>query len=544
MTFSTACSSTLFQLSLYFNKFVDSVENWRKVKDSLVSIKDIFTSTAAVRTNFSADVATISAPLVKCINSDCTDLAKEAIVLSAFLSCELKSGFATHVNQFCPALIQTLGKTNKILSSQGFAALSTIIANVKSIFVVHQICSAAICTNFIARPLSAKLFLQLIDSFSARILLKGCNDIEKVFSQGLSDPVLHIKEAYRSAFRSYVHKLPSQLEPLTKALPKEVLKNFFQSRAMPSAQIIQVATQSVKPFYQVSSPVQSIKKSLPIQVGYGASSSNMASSISSVPKHRTKPSSIHLSRNPIQVSSTSSSSAVAYSVSSASRLQLKQGTFINKKIPDYSHIKSKAYQGYNTSVKAFPTYQKASKVKTAIKPSKPFEDCPKVKVFSEDSKFFLATIKEVPSPKKVVPFSHTLLHSQKPAGAVCQKISRSKPYNPYPQSLLSQKHDSHRSTSHTIPDQTANNRHSNCSQRIVKSNSHIIIEAPDNEVMSRNPIQAPQSVPDPVQASKRISAVISQPPQSLVVPRSSSSKRASPFNSEEKDIKHRKLDLF
>ncbi|KAJ9069563.1 CLIP-associating protein 1 [Entomophthora muscae] len=200
MTFSTACSSTLFQLSLYFNKVVDSVENWRKVKDSLVSIKDIFTSTAAVHTNFSADVATISTPLVKCINSDCTDLAKEAIVLSAFLSCELKSGFATHVNQFCPALIQTLGKTNKILSSQGFAALSTIIANVKSIFVVHQICSATICTNFIACPLSAKLFLQLIDSFSVQILLKGCNDIEKVFSQGLSDLVLHIKEAYCSAF--------------------------------------------------------------------------------------------------------------------------------------------------------------------------------------------------------------------------------------------------------------------------------------------------------------------------------------------------------
>ncbi|KAJ9063894.1 hypothetical protein DSO57_1036210 [Entomophthora muscae] len=434
MPFSTSYSFTFSKLSHHFNKVVESVENWRKVKDSIVSIKALFTSKAAASglTEISANVATIAAPLVKCINSEHNNLAKEAIDLSSFLSSTLKSGFAAHVNQFCPALIQTLGKTNKVCSSQGFAALSTIVANVKSIFVVHQICSAAICKSFIARPLSAKLFLQLIGSFSAQILLKGCNDIEKVFSQGLADPVLHIKEVFRSAFQTYVQKLPLRLEPLFKSLPKEVLKFFDQSRAISSAQIIQVASKSVKLASKVPTSVQPIKKSLSIQVGHATSSSDIAFASSSVPKHQKKPSSVRLSKNPTQASAMSSPSTAAYSVTSATRRQLKRSTIINEKIPDYSHIKSKVYQEHLAPVQMSLTSQSPSTARYSI-------PCPRATTFSQSSKYAIAITKEVPSSQKAVPYSHTLCPSQKPDGGVSQTVSSPEIDEPSPSLFLGQK---------------------------------------------------------------------------------------------------------
>ncbi|KAJ9062012.1 hypothetical protein DSO57_1015057 [Entomophthora muscae] len=539
MTISTSYSSTLSQLSQYLNEVVESFENWSKIKDSIVSLKALITSAAATHANFPTDVAAIVAPLAKYINSDRTSLAKEAIDLSAHLSCMLKTGFTVHVNQFCPALIQTLGKSNKIYRSQGFAALSTIIANVKSVAVVRQICSAALSKSIIARPLGANLFQELIGSFSAQLLLQGHNDIEKVFSQGLSDPVLEIKEVFRSAFQTYVHKLPSRLDPLTKSLPKEVLKFFDRSRAMPSALTIQVATQSVKPASQVPSSVQPIKKAHSIQVGSMASSSNMASSSSSVPKHQTKPPSVQVSKNTMQASSAPSSSASACSVSSAPRLQLKRGTIINEKIPDYSHIKPKVCQGRAASVKTLPTCQRPSIVKSASIPYKHPEPRPRVPGFSRSSKYALATARKAISPQKPVPLSHTLLPNQKPAGSVCQKSSSSKKHEPCSQSLLSQKHDGHRSLSYIIPGQVANNGGSNTSQRIVGSSSHIITELPYNGGSSRSATQALQSIPDAVQVSRSTSAVICQSPEALAVPRSSTSKRPSPF-SEEKDIKHQK----
>ncbi|KAJ9063789.1 hypothetical protein DSO57_1037206 [Entomophthora muscae] len=434
MPFSTSYSFTFSKLSHHFNKVVESVENWRKVKDSIVSNKALFTSNAAASglTGFSANVATIAAPLVKCINSEHNNLAKEEIDLSAFLSSTLESGFAAHVNQFCPALIQTLGKTNKVCSSQGFAALSTIIANVKSTFVVHQICSAAICKSFIARPLSAKLFLQLIDSFSAQILLKGCSDIEKVFSQGLSDPVLHIKEVFCSAFQTYVQKLPLQLEPLFKSLPKEVLKFFDQSRAISFAQIIQVASKPVKPASKVPTLVQPIKKSLSIQVGHATSSSDIAFTSSSVPKHQKKPYSVQLSKNPTQASAMSNPSTAAYSVSSATRRQLKCSTIINEKIPDYSHIKSKVYQEHLAPVQMSLTSQSPSTARYSI-------PCPRATTFSQSSKYAIATTKEVPSSQKAVPYSHTLCPSQKPDGVVSQTVPSPEIDEPSPSLFLGQK---------------------------------------------------------------------------------------------------------
>ncbi|KAJ9063252.1 hypothetical protein DSO57_1002156 [Entomophthora muscae] len=594
MTLSTSYSATLSQLSHYLNEAVESFENWSKIKDSIVSLKALFTSSAATHASFPTDVAAIAAPLVKYINSDRTSLAKEAIDLSAHLSRRLKAGFTAHVNQFCPALIQTLGKTNNIYRSQGFAALSTIIANVKSVVVVRQICSAAVCKSIIARPLGANLFKELIDSFSAQLLLQGHTDIEKVFSKGLSDPVLDIKEVFRSAFQIYLDKLPSRLDPLTKSLPKEVLKFFDQSRAVPSAQIIQVATQSVKPASKVSSSVQPIKKSLPSQVDYAASSSNMASSISSAPKHQTNPSATQLSKNLMQASSIPSFSAAAHSVSSASKLQIKRGTIINEKIPDYSYVKSKVCQGRAASVKALPISQKPNVAKSSSIPSKRTQSSLRATVFSQSSRYVMATTKKVPSSQNVTSYSHTLrpsqkpdeavsqkvlssqnvasyshtlrlnqkpdetvsqkissskeyepylkpLLSQKPNGVVSQKISSSNEYRPYSQLLMSQKHESDGSTSHIASNQEANTRHYIPSQRIVRSYSPIIMEVLHMKGMSNNTIQVPQSVHDTIQISKSKSAAISQSPKASVVPSSSGSKRSSPFIIEEKDIKHRKL---
>ncbi|KAJ9059253.1 hypothetical protein DSO57_1004236 [Entomophthora muscae] len=442
MTLSTSYSATLLQLSHYLNEAVESFENWSKIKDSIVSLKALFTLSAATHASFPTDVAAIAAPLVKYINSDRTSLAKEAIDLSAHLSRRLKAGFTAHVNQFCPALIQTLGKTNNIYRSQGFAALSTIIANVKSVVVVRQICSAAVCKSIIARPLCANLFKELIDSFSAQLLLQGHTDIEKVFYKGLSDPVLDIKEVFCSAFRIYLDKLPSRLDPLTKSLPKEVLKFFDQSRAVPSAQIIQVATQSVKPASKVSSSVQPIKKSLPSQVDYAASSSIMASSIFSAPKHQTNPSATQLSKNLMQASSMPSFSAAAHSVSSASKLQIKRGTIINEKIPDYSHVKSKVCQGRAASVKALPISQKPNVVKSSSIPSKRTQSSLRATVFSQSSRYVMATTKKVPSSQNVTSYSHTLCPSQKPDEAVSQKVPSSQNMASYSHTLrLNQKPD-------------------------------------------------------------------------------------------------------
>ncbi|KAJ9085700.1 hypothetical protein DSO57_1011402 [Entomophthora muscae] len=622
MTLSTSYCTSLSQLSHYLNEAVESFENWSKIKDTIVSLKALFTSSAATHASFPTDVAAIAAPLVKYINSDRTSLAKEAIDLSAHLSHRLKTGFTAHVNQFCPALIQTLGKTNNIYRSQGFAALSTIIANVKSVVVVRQICSAAVCKSIIARPLGANLFQELISSFSAQLLLQGHTDIEKVFSKGLSDPVLDIKEVFRSAFQIYIDKLPSRLDPLTKSLPKEVLKFYDQSRAVPSAQIIQVATQSVKPASKVPSSAQPIKKSLPIQVDYASSSSNMASSISSVPKHQTKPSAAQLSKNLMQASFMPSSSAAVHSVSSASKLQIKRGTIFNEKIPDYSHVKSKVCQGRAASAKALPTSQKPNVVKSSNIPSKRTQSSLRTTVFSQSSRYVMATTKQVPSSQKVTsyshtlhssqkpdeavsqkvpnsqnvasyshtlhssqkpdeavsqkvprsqnvaPYSHTLHPSQKPDGVVSQKISSSKEYEPYSQSLLSQKpngvvsqkssssngyrpysqlvmsqkHESHKSTSHIASIQKANTNHYIPSQRIGRSYPPIITAALPEEGMSNNTIQVPQSVHDAIQISKSKLAAISQSPKAPAVPSPSASKRPPPFTSEEKDIKHRKLD--
>ncbi|KAJ9062241.1 hypothetical protein DSO57_1012910 [Entomophthora muscae] len=437
MTLPTSYCTSLSQLSHYLNEAVESFENWSKIKDTIVSLKALFTSSAATHASFPTDVAAIAAPLVKYINSDRTSLAKEAIDLSAHLSRRLKTGFTAHVNQFCPALIQTLGKTNNIYRSQGFAALSTIIANVKSVVVVRQICSAAVCKSIIARPLSANLFQELISSFSAQLLLQGHTDIEKVFSKGLSDPVLDIKEVFRSAFQIYIDKLPSRLDPLTKSLPKEVLKFYDQSRAVPSAQIIQVATQSVKPASKIPSSAQPIKKSLPIQVDYASSSSNMASSISSVSKHQTKPSAAQLSKNLMQASSMPSSSAAVHSASSASKLQIKRGTIFNEKIPDYSHVKSKVCQGRAASAKALPTSQKPNVVKSSSIPSKRTQSSLRTTVFSQSSRYVMATTKKVPSSQKVTSYSHTLRSSQKPDEAVSQKVPNSQNVASYSHTLHS-----------------------------------------------------------------------------------------------------------
>ncbi|KAJ9087775.1 hypothetical protein DSO57_1029835 [Entomophthora muscae] len=148
------------------------------------------------------------------------------MIFSAHLSYSLKKGFTPHVNQFCPALIQALGKSNIIYRLQSFNSLSTIIDNVNSLLVVRQICSATISQSLDGRHLGAKLFKKIIVPFDALLLLKGCKDIEKAFSQGLSDPILDIKKVFCSAFEIYVSKLPVQLDPLIKSLHKEVLKFF------------------------------------------------------------------------------------------------------------------------------------------------------------------------------------------------------------------------------------------------------------------------------------------------------------------------------
>ncbi|KAJ9089960.1 hypothetical protein DSO57_1007527 [Entomophthora muscae] len=369
MTLSTSYSSTFSQISHYLNEVIESNENWRKIKDSLISLKALFTPAAAAGTNFSTDVDAIAAPLVKCISSEHSSLSLEAMSLSAHLSCELKTDFTAHVNQVCPALIQGVGNEDSLYWFESYFTLSTIVANVKSVPVVHQICSAAICKTFSVHRFSAMLFCELINSFDAQLLLQSCDTIENVFSQGLLDPKESLQDLFCSSFQTYIDKLPLRLDHLTKSLPEEVLKFFDQSKTMSSAQSIQESTHSMNPASQAPSLVQTVKELLTIQVG-----------------------------------SAASPSSIAHSDSSASRIQLSQGTINNEKTPDYSHIKSKYYQGCAPFVEAHTACQSPSKVKTAIKLSKLPKECLKVKVFSKDSKYILTTIKEESSPKKRFPF--------------------------------------------------------------------------------------------------------------------------------------------
>ncbi|KAJ9070523.1 hypothetical protein DSO57_1007147 [Entomophthora muscae] len=421
MTLSTSNSSYLSQLSHYLNEVIESVENWNKIKEAIVSLKEMFTSDFAARANFPTEVAAIAAPVVNYVNSDRTSLAKEAMLLSAHLSCSLKKGFTPHVNQFCPALIQALGKSNSIYRLQGFNALSTIIDNVNSVLVIRQICSSIISQSLDRRRLGAKLFKKLIVSFDALLLLQGCKDIEKAFSKGLSDPILDIKKVFRSAFESYVLKLPVRLDPLIKSLPKEVLKFFDQSKAMPSAQIVPVATQFMKPAFLHSSAVQPIKKSSILQKSSVPSSSNVASLSLSFPKLQAKPSSIQISKNSIQNHSIPSLSTKACPVSSADRLQFKRGYIINEKIPDFSHVKSRVNQWRIASPKALKTSPKPKIIKSA---SPKYVYSPtKAKVPSQSAENARANHHRRMSPQKFESSSGSLFLKQKPVADVQKHTS-------------------------------------------------------------------------------------------------------------------------
>ncbi|KAJ9075393.1 hypothetical protein DSO57_1036572 [Entomophthora muscae] len=400
--------SQLSLLSHYLREAIESVENWSKIKDSIVSLKALFFS-ADVRLALDDNAYAISAPLVKYINSDHPSLAKEAIGLSSIMAYKLKTYFDMYVCQVCPALVQALGNTNSVYHTQSYLALATIIANVKCVLVVPEICSAASSENLIALPLGARLFKRLIVSFSPNILLECSSEIERVFNQGLLDPFLDIQETFLAAFVAYIDKLPSRVEPLSKSLPKEALEFLHKSDVILPAQSIQEATHVMKPASQIPSLAQPIKKSHPIQVGSVASSSNVTSLISSVPKLETKPSSAQLSKDQIQARSTPSSSAAPYSATSAPRLQLKRGSIINEKIPDYSHVKSKVDQWRSAPKKPLLAISKPKVTNSANNSSQAKKNTPPQS--AENGRAFIHKAMSLKSPKS---YHDTYYSNQKP----------------------------------------------------------------------------------------------------------------------------------
>ncbi|KAJ9087776.1 hypothetical protein DSO57_1029836 [Entomophthora muscae] len=185
---------------------------------------------------------------------------------------------------------------------------------------------------------------------------------------------------------------------------------------MPSAQIIPVATQFMKPAVFLPSAVQPIKKAFIIQKISIPSSSNMTSSTLSAPKLQAKPSFIKLSKNPIQTHSIPSLSTTACPVFSAGRLQLKRGSIINEKIPDFSQVKSRVNQWRISSPKALKTSSKPKIIKSAS--PKYLYLSTKAKVPSQSAEVARANHYMHMSPKKFKSSSDFLFQKQKPVSDV------------------------------------------------------------------------------------------------------------------------------
>ncbi|KAI0244389.1 hypothetical protein L0F63_003371 [Massospora cicadina] len=202
----------------------ESMENWYKIRNSLMEVQKLCTEEVCTDASFPTQVATIIKPVAKYIFSDRTLLSKSAVDLSIRLVEVLKQKFSAFVDTLCPAIAKILGKPSKIYRDRGFECLSLVVKVTRTPRLVAQVCEYSLAKSTIARPYGIKLLNELVSSYPEAILLASHKQIEAALIKGLLDPELTNRSFTRNTIRSYILKLPSRREAIVACVSKLKLK--------------------------------------------------------------------------------------------------------------------------------------------------------------------------------------------------------------------------------------------------------------------------------------------------------------------------------